>query len=310
MTSEEAATKKKAGPSPGEDTQQTRLTKISAQCSGNAQNMRRPTALPRSHSLPAHSSQSPESKQMRLPMSARGRQPTDKDTTQELHRLHLDSLEQFYDALDNLDLADGDSDESEPSSETALAYPKETLLQSAVESVSPSEARHVKQKHSAPRQGFARPGMQHSGEGRLALSNLHQPVTSFQPRLEPESSFPIQPARPGEESLPHRPVQGLHVCCSLASSQSEQQQLSDGSISAWSCASLGGGDQGGRLGTAGQEFAVSRLEVNDLYYDATGTPGQASARQSMPSPLTEKNLWASQGGSRRSRLESIQRALR
>ena len=62
-------------------------------------------------------------------------------------------------------------------------------------------------------------------------------------------------------------------------------------------------------GAADGLAAVNRLEVNELYYDALENPSPQSPPLNLPSPLTEKNLWLSPGGSQEAKL-TIQRALR
>ena len=121
-------------------------------------------------------------------------------------------------------------------------------------------------------------------------------------------------AKPSSESL----SDCLALPCTATHSPARSWSGSHSQASSSTQGSAGGGHASPEVadrsepphGDSSAVGAVSRLEINELYYDALENPSPRSPRLPTPSPLTEKNLWLCPGGSKEAKLETIQRALR
>lgn len=298
-----------SGPSM-EAAEKVRLVDISASCSNHIHSMALPFLLQRSQSLPPQAANKSHIERPPLSKSARKWRPADGDISDNFRSLQLDdlseTLEQFYDALDSLDLEDDSAgsspkppghhgkEDGSPSKHSTLKVPRRKHTPSQPDSPVSAGGAH----HSAEQgRTLSNPGVNENLSSRWAnleagiaairaLSDLKErEATSRRSSEEPGQSGPSFDSQPGS---------------------------SEGSASARSSSSLEEPEVRPAVSPRPQEgfAAVSRLEVNDLFYDAVDLPAQASPHRTLSSPLTEKNLWGGLGTSRESKLESIQRAVR
>ena len=280
----------------GSSTGKPRRIEISAICS---------SANPTDHPLLHTSEEPPEVPRLHITL------PPSKDATppssvrarsQDSSR---DSLEQFYDALDHLDLEDG--------LEACSPVLQEPMADITTRCVEPARV-------AKPDSGHL-----HSGYQALVGTVGAQPALQQGQQQQHLAIFPVRASAGGEDGA-YAPVEGAAEADSLSALSplespdspasytgecAQVEAIPEGSIGVNRHSSSGEFEEGPKQHLTGLEFAaVNRLEVNELYYDAPDRPNALSPSKSLPSPLTEKNLWLSPGSSREAKLESIQRALR
>lgn len=244
-----------------------------------------PPKLRRSQSLEIESYSSPTGGGQQPAMSARVWQPCDSQVSrQDLRCLHLqmnDGLEEFFDAMETLGLEEGrDSAEAEkktaslPLDKAGTGSRKTPWLREYSPQGSPTEDLAASKRRQP-----------------AAVALQHQHI-SHQLPPDAERAFGSQ----------QRPALQLSSRASSCDSRAEQQA----SEVPGSCRSAESGSVCASPGL--NSNVVSRLEVSDMFYDASETQGELSP--AVASPLTEKNLWRVQGCRRDAALGSIQRALR